>query len=432
MRTCRYKRILMMGVLSGIVLVLSACGSGMIRGVSQTKGHMENKKGASGRDNYDIQSDEEIWEKGYDLPIDQAEEKEAREECKKTLVYIGEMYENIDSKSTKAEKSDPDHADVFSQTILEKISNTLGQKGIPVTIADSPLGGTQNYEKMDRFFERASKGEECEEVLYEIDPDGTVSRKKYSFDGKDMYVLDCIGLWSKEETGISMISYTRLMEWEYTDRGWFRYELCVPEPPVLTEVMEGSVLIRIIPMKEEFRVLTEKWLLPIGYRGNNLLRSEWDADHMEQLDYNGLFEYLYFLKYQHRLDSEQYMNGIPREEFEGLLTEYLPVTVEELRRYAVYDEETGRYAWAGVGCTNYTSSIFAVSIPEITAITENADGTATWTVDIVCEILGQESVIGHQITVRMGGEGEIRYLKNHILGDGMARIPEYTYRCRGD
>ena len=38
---------------------------------------------------------------------------------------------------------------------------------------------------------------------------------------------------------------------EYTEKGWFCYELCVPEPPEVSEIMDGSCLIRIKPMTEE-------------------------------------------------------------------------------------------------------------------------------------------------------------------------------------
>lgn len=69
----------------------------------------------------------------------QAEKKEARKDCKKVLAYIGEMYENIDNESTKAENNGTDYADVIFQATLEKLSNALGQKGDPVAIADSPL-----------------------------------------------------------------------------------------------------------------------------------------------------------------------------------------------------------------------------------------------------------------------------------------------------
>ena len=74
----------------------------------------------------------------------------------------------------------------------------------------------------------------------------------------------------------------------------------------VTELANGNNLLRIKPMEEEYIRIAESYLLPIGYLGSNLLRSNWDSGHMEGLDYNGLYEYLYRLKYQKEIDSEAY------------------------------------------------------------------------------------------------------------------------------
>ena len=39
---------------------------------------------------------------------------------------------------------------------------------------------------------------------------------------------------------------------------------------------------------------------------------------MEKLDYNGMYEYLFAMKYHKAFDAEDYPNGIPKEEFESL------------------------------------------------------------------------------------------------------------------
>ena len=58
-----------------------------------------------------------------------------------------------------------------------------------------------------------------------------------------------------------------LKEWKYTDKGWFCYELCVPEPPEVSEIMDGSCLIRIKPMTEEQREMSEKCVRGLGISG---------------------------------------------------------------------------------------------------------------------------------------------------------------------
>ena len=66
------------------------------------------------------------------------------------------------------------------------------------------------------------EGQSGSVVIYEIHNDGGLGRMKFIFDGTDMYVVSTRGIWNADnETGISYISYTRLKEWKYTEKGWF-------------------------------------------------------------------------------------------------------------------------------------------------------------------------------------------------------------------
>ena len=86
-----------------------------------------------------------------------------------------------------------------------------------------------------------------------------------------MYVVSAGGIWNdNNKPGMSYISYTRIKEWKYTEKGWFGYELCVPEPPEVSEIMDGSCLIRIKPMTEEQREMSERCVRGLGYQGQNL------------------------------------------------------------------------------------------------------------------------------------------------------------------
>lgn len=184
-------------------------------------------------------------------------------------------------------------------------------------------------------------------------------------------------------------------------------------------------------MTDEQIYFTKKYVAGLGYQGNNLLCSNWDSEHLSDLDYNGIYEYLYRIKYQTRFDPEIYSNGIPKKEFESLIMEYLPVTADQLERYAVFDEENQTYAWARLGCSNYAPTYFGTSIPEVTGIKENEDVTITLTVDAVCEmILCDDAIITHELTIRTGENGKFQYLGNMIMNDGISYIPEYQYRFK--
>ena len=358
--------------------------------------------------------------KGYHVPIDARQRMEAEEDCNEMMELISELYKNAD----KSRASNV----VIADEVIDQMVEQLKATGCPVTITEI-YSNMENYTKLEDFLNAAVAGSGGSAVVYEIHSDGGIGRYKYSYDGKDMYVLSAKAAWSDDKPVITYISYTRMKEWRFTDKGYFCYELCVPEYPEVTEIVDGSCMVRVKPITEENREMSEKCVLGLAYQGNNLLYSDWDADHMEHLDYNGMYEYLYAMKYQEQFPSEDYPDGIPKGEFERLIMEYLPVTAEEIQSYSVFDEEKQTYAWVRLGCFNYAPTYFGTSFPEVTDIRENEDGTVTLTVDAVCSmILCDDAVITHELTVRFSEDGGFRYLGNKILDDGISNIPQYQYR----
>ena len=244
-------------------------------------------------DTEDVSSTEEIksaeeeaaeqWEKGYDLPVDEQEREEAETDCKKQMELYLDIYETAD-------KGIASNVVLDDQTVLE-MQRKLKDAGCLVTTMVT-YSNMENYESVDSFLKECMEGKSGSAVIYEVHNDGGLGRMKFIFDGTDMYVVSTIGIWNADnKPGISYISYTRIKEWKYTEKGWFCYELCVPEPPEVSEIMDGSCLIRIKPMTEEQREMSEKCVRGLGYQGNNLLCSNWDTEHMEELDYSTM-EYL--------------------------------------------------------------------------------------------------------------------------------------------
>lgn len=365
----------------------------------------------------------EQWAKGYDLPVDEQEREEAESECKEVMELIRDIYEH-------AYKGEASNVVLEDETILEmqkKVMET--ERPVTTMVTYSNMG---NYESVDKFLKECTNGISRSVVIYDVHNDGGIGRMKFIYDGTDMYVISARGMWNDDDKpGMSYVSYTRLKEWEYTEKGWFCYELCVPEPPKISEIMDGSCLIRVKPMTEEQREMSERCVRGLGYQGNNLLCSNWDTDHMDELDYNGMYEYLYRVKYQEKFNPESYPDGIPKEEFENLIMEYLPVTSEQIQEYAVFNEKNQTYTWVSLGCGNYAPTYFGTSLPEVTDIKENEDRTMTLTVEAVCDmVICDDAVITHELTVRFAEDGSFKYLGNEILNDGIMYIPDYQYRIR--
>ncbi|MFP3155039.1 DUF6070 family protein [Lachnospiraceae bacterium ZAX-1] len=363
----------------------------------------------------------EQMEKGYNLPVIDSEREEAETDCIRMMEVISDIYMCAD----KGEVSNVSLSDKTMQSMQDEIKKT--KEAIRTKVIYSNM---ENYESVDVFLNNCLGGISGSVIVYEIHFDGSIGRMKFVFDGTNMYVLNVCAMWNKKaKPDIIYATYTRIKEWSYTDKGWFCYEVCVPEPPEVSEIVDGSCLIRVKPMTGEQREMSEKCVLEVGYQGNNLLCSNWDMEHMEGLDYTGMYEYLYRMKYEQQFKYDDYLQGIPKDDFENLIMEYLPITAEQIREYAVFDEKYQTYEWTRLGCLNYAPTFFGTSMPEVTDIIENEDGTVTLTVDAVCEmILCDDAVITHELTIRFKDDGSFQYCGNKILNNGIEYIPRYQYR----
>lgn len=157
--------------------------------------------------------------------------------------------------------------------------------------------------------------------------------------------------------------------------------------------------------------------------------TNWDMDHMKELDYNGLYEYLYEMKYKKKFDAEKYAEGIPKDQFEKLIMEYLPIKAEKIQEYASFNEKEKTYDWVRLGYYNYTLSFLGTSVPEVIKAKKNENGTYTLTVSAVCEmVLCDDALITHELTIQIGKDGGFQYLGNKIREEVLRDLPKYQYR----
>ena len=368
----------------------------------------------------DVISEEDL-EKGYDLPVSAQENEEATRDSMQIMSGLEHIYRNAD-------KGDSLNVVLDNKSICKMIKK-IKQQGYSVTVSED-YANMENYKRFSSFLAKAQKKQKGSGVIYEVHSEGSIGREKFIYDGKEMFLLASNASW--DDNGkpiITFVSYTRIKKWRYSRKGWFCYELCVPEYPEVTEMVDGSCLIRIKPMSDNKRKLSRKCVRGLAYQGNNILCSNWDQEHMQKIDYNGLYEYLYAMKYKKKFNGKKYPSGIPKDQFEQLIMEYLPVSREDIEKYASYNEKKKTYDWMRLGCFNYAPNFFGTSIPEVTKIKHNSNGTVTLTVDAVCEmVLCNEAVITHELTVKFNKDGSFRYLGNKILNGGIKKIPEYQYR----
>lgn len=365
------------------------------------------------------------WKKGYDIPVEEGKKREAGKECLAKMDQIKDIYQKA------ADKEESDDL-LLSDQEIQKIKEILGESGEAVTGADA-YSDMENYEKVESFLQNSEKGKEGSVVLYYVKSGGGLNRREFQFRENRMYIFETIAEWnSRSQPVITSTSYTRMKSWRYTKKGWFAYELCAPKPPEVSEVVDAGNMIRVRPMDEQCREFSRLCLSTLGYRGNNLLCSNWDVSHLSGLDFNGLFDAFYEMKYDMVIDADRYKDGIPEAEFERMMMEYLPVTQEELRSFAEYDESAHIYLWVRLGTGNYTPTTFGTSVPEVVEVKKQENGTVILTVEAVCMAACNDDVLTHQLTVKFNEDGTFWYLGNYISEDELAKIPEYQARIQKD
>ena len=364
-----------------------------------------------------------VQERGYDLPVDEVVKEEAIEDCKNVMNQMKVIYQKAD-KGTSSNI-------VVSETVMEEMQEVLKEKNVPV-ITSAPYSNMANYSKMEEFLFRAEQDLTGDIVLYRINRDGGIERLKFNYDGTDMYLLAVKAVWGMNDNpSIVYVSYTRIEEWKYTEKGWFGYTLCVPKYPEVSEAVDGSSMIRIKPLSDECREVSKRCVYLLGYQGNNLLCSDWDRSDMEGLDYNGLYEYLYRMKYGERYEFSGNSSGIPAEEFENLIMEFLPITADQIKKWAVFDSEHQTYDWERLGCLNYSPTYFGTSLPEVVEIRDIGEGNNVLVVDAVCDtFICNDTVITSELTVKFNDDKSFKYMGNKILNNGTKEVPKYQYRIK--
>lgn len=405
-----YRRSAKYGAVLATVLLLAGC--------SEEAGNAVQQETVQEEDAWE-QGAEEDDEKGYGLPVDEEEREEAEQECAAALELTKEFA-----------RAAQDAGGVLAEDEAEQMADVLAAQGNPVTTFDI-YQDMKNCEVMDAFLEDCENGRSAEAAEYEVYKDGSIGRKKFVFDGEDLYVLSVTASWrGGDAKSIGEMTCTRAEKWNYTEKGWFFYKLCTPGYPEVTEVLYSNARLRVKPYDAECAEISRTCLSSIAYEGNNLFWSDWGPDNMAGIDYNGLFQYLYELDSGEAFDSSLYTEGIPAEQFESMMTKYLPVSAEQLREYASYDAESGTYAWIALGVGNRTKSVIDLSEPEVVDIEENGDGTVTLTVDAVSEGMMDDAVLTHRLTVRFADGGGVEFLENQVEGNALEKMPEYVYRIQ--
>lgn len=406
------KWVSLLGVLG--ILLLGGCAerkspSGEIVGETLTRGKVEV-----------VEYDEAVEQENYNLII----EPEEKQKIEKEVVQVALLYKTLYEEADKGTSYNV----VIPEETVKEIKECLARNH-KVAIEDSGHSNMTNSELAQAFCEAALSGEEAKVTIYMLHRDGGYSRLDFHVKNKQMDLMVVSVGWNESiEPQVTYMEKYQLKNWQYTEKGYLIYERYFSP---FIECNSYSIL-RIKPLKEEYLELTKAYIRPIGYQGNNLFLTNWNKADMTSIAFNDLFEYFYYLAKGESIDVENYKNGIPKVEFETILGTYLPLTREELEKFAYYNEQTQCYKWQVLGCANYTATPKGYPVPEVVDYKRHEDGSITLTVDALWEEYGTDCAFTHEVTIVPQSDGSFYYAGNSIRPKENQIIPVYRNRIKTD
>lgn len=306
---------------------------------------------------------------------------------------------------------------------MEKILERLGGEGLVAVDVGGELA-FENPEIVENFFAGDQPNQEKELRFYRACMDGGLIGTRFYASGGEWRCETVRASWVD---GKPVATYTLdypLLKLALTEKGYLIYTCDIPNntaPSKHDGYIEPTTMLRLEPQEELCIACRDRYLSKITYNLNNVFTSSWSEEDMSQLCFNDLFLSLYqaesgmYLVYYNNpypTDADTNVSHVPGAEFEALISKYIDVSTEELKSCAQYDEETDSYPIVLGGMHEH---VIKAPVPEVTAVTENGDGTITLTVDALSVEYASDRAFTHQLTVRVSEDGSFRFVSNQML-----------------
>lgn len=275
----------------------------------------------------------------------------------------------------------------------------LGKAGFVSVAEDIPM---EHPEQIEAFYQDYQENRDARVTVLNVNADGVIDALTFLHrDGKLQSFYIGIGLSADGTPQKTDESLRELAEIQLTPKGYFIYAYKeLPQYAALCQYW------RIRPLPEPYRTLTEKYVCGLSYVNYEMLTKNWDERNAESILNPCLYED--FCRIHTGKEPEVKNGKIPAAQFEEIMTLYLPVSGEQVQRLCGYDEASRSYPYEMTLHRQYPP------FGEVTAYTENADGTITLTVDGVWIEKGTDCAFTNTIVVQPFADGTFRYLSNSI------------------
>lgn len=336
----------------------------------------------------------EEWENVYGNPSLLTEEE--RDQLETDVLTATESASSVFSDAAFTENSDDTR---LTAQQCETAVSLLGQAGFVSVADDIPM---KNPEQIEAFYDEYTEKQDAQVTVFHVNADKTMDALTFLHrDGNLQTYYIGIG-WNSG--GIPQKREARqraLSEIKLTPKGYFIYSY--KETPQYAALCQYW---RIRPLREPYRTLTEKYVHGLSYVNYDMLSKNWDERNAESILNPCLYED--FCRIHTGKEPEVKNDKIPAAQFEEIMTLYLPVSEEQVQRLCGYDEASGSYPYEMTLHRQYPP------FGEVTAHTENTDGTITLTVDGIWIEKGTDCAFTNTIVVQPFVDGTFRYLSNSI------------------
>ena len=339
------------------------------------------------------------------------------------------LYEDLYKAAEKTSSISSGQIEI-SQKVIDEIEELLISKGYPVVDTDDKYPSyLENSDVLQSFLDGEMKGTAEIEII-SINKSGGLIHKLLSFrDGQSLSFMTEVKWNSNSEPEMECTEKKEILNWNTTFNGNFYYQDLESDMHY-----DAATLVRLNPVDKVLYDLNETYIMPIGYRSNNLFLCNWDSSNYGDLIFNDLLEYFYKInKHEffvaNKFESTQNNNNywkIPASFFEETVMPYFNVSLQEFRQRGLYNELEEIYPWQEA--MGESLIYFPTLISEVTSYEQNSDGTLTIFINVMCLDIGEDCLFTHKITIQPLENENYKYLGNDITYESDVEKPPYIPR----
>ena len=312
-------------------------------------------------------------------------------------------------KSTQPDLSVP-----LDQAQIDQLEALLAESGFAVLDTDAVYSDyLANPQGLRQFWERASQGESAAQTVFHIQDSYFSCLHFFRSRGENRCLTARLGWQSGGSALWTDAQCLPLYDMALVQDNTFYYRLYPAGDPHYIDYAQLS----LTPPNRELEDLCRKYISCVGYRFVNLFLVSWQEGDWGQLSFCDLFEYLYPLRQGKTITLDQFppegdgFYRVPAAVLEDTICPFFQIGVEEFRQRCPRLEDD--YLWKAVHGNDVTGWKLPLFLPEVTACTQNSDGTMTLSVQVRCPEYKTNDLFTHEVTVRPTASG-FQYVANRV------------------